>query len=119
MSKAKIYYHDFGDYLKIKMANLHTHQENLPPYETVKVIGAEPLSFLITKTADTTLYRVEKMRFPKKGQKDNILYNSRITITNIPEEAYEYVVNGKSAIEWMIHHVPPQKRRNMCHLHRF
>jgi predicted helicase len=42
------------------------------------------------------------MRFPKKEQKDTIIYNSRITIKNIPEVAYEYVVNGKSAIEWIM-----------------
>jgi predicted helicase len=47
-------------------------------------------------------YTVEKMRFPKKGQTDIILYNSQITISNIPAKAYEYVINGKSAIEWIM-----------------
>jgi predicted helicase len=42
------------------------------------------------------------MRFPKKGQTDSIIYNSQITIENIPAKAYEYVVNGKSAIEWIM-----------------
>ena len=42
------------------------------------------------------------MRFPKKDQKDTIIYNSKITIENIPAKAYEYVVNGKSAIEWIM-----------------
>jgi len=53
------------------------------------------------------------MRFPKmdgtvRGKKkkvddkSTILFNSRITIRNIPEKAYEYVVNGKSAIEWIM-----------------
>lgn len=42
------------------------------------------------------------MRFPKKDQKDIIIYNSQITIENIPAEAYEYVINGKSAIEWIM-----------------
>ena len=42
------------------------------------------------------------MKFPKKGEKSTIIYNDRITISNIPEEAYEYVVNGKSAIEWIM-----------------
>lgn len=47
-------------------------------------------------------YRVDKMRFPRKDQKDTIIYNSHITIENIPLEAYDYVVNGKSAIEWIM-----------------
>jgi len=42
--------------------------------------------------------RSEKMRFPQKGQTDAIRFNSQITLTQIPPEAYEYVVNGKSAI---------------------
>ena len=42
------------------------------------------------------------MRFPKKGQKDTILFNGYITISNIPDKAYEYVLNGKIAIEWIM-----------------
>lgn len=42
------------------------------------------------------------MRFPKRDKKDTIIYNSRITIENIPAKAYEYVVNGKSPIEWIM-----------------
>jgi hypothetical protein len=42
------------------------------------------------------------MRFPKKDQKETIIYNSKITISNIPAQAYEYIVNGKSAIEWIM-----------------
>ncbi len=43
-------------------------------------------------------YDVEKMT--KKG--DCILYNQNIAITKIPKRAFEYVVNGKSAIDWVI-----------------
>ncbi len=43
-------------------------------------------------------YDVEKMT--KKG--DCILYNHNIAITKIPKRAFEYVVNGKSAIDWVI-----------------
>lgn len=47
-------------------------------------------------------YAVEKMRFPSKGNRTTIIYNARITIESIPEGAYDYVVNGKSAIEWIM-----------------
>jgi predicted helicase len=60
----------------------------IPSYKAVKVSGG-----------DSRLFTVEKMRFPKKDQKDTILYNSKITISNIPEKAFQYVINGKSAIE--------------------
>ncbi len=43
-------------------------------------------------------YDVDKMI--KKG--DSILYNKNIAITEIPQKAFEYVVNGKSAIDWVI-----------------
>ncbi|HLA95326.1 MAG TPA: type ISP restriction/modification enzyme, partial [Pyrinomonadaceae bacterium] len=73
------------------LANLHINYETVAPYEGVKVTGDE-----------SDFYTVEKMRFPSKGQKNTILYNSKITISNIPAKAYSYVVNGKSAIEWIM-----------------
>jgi predicted helicase len=54
------------------------------------------------KAAD---YRVEKMRFGKneEGRDRSVVeYNERITVRDIPLEAYEYVVNGKPAIEWVM-----------------
>lgn len=74
-----------------KLADLHINYETVPPYGGVKVTGTE-----------TGFYKVEKMRFPAKDQKDTIYFNSKITIESIPEKAYEYVVNGKSAIEWIM-----------------
>ncbi len=82
-----------------KLADLHLNYESVPAYEGVKVLGDEISSPLGSSGG---AFRVEKMRFPKKDQKDTILYNSQITISNIPAEAYEYVVNGKSAIEWIM-----------------
>ncbi|WRC55056.1 DEAD/DEAH box helicase [Helicobacter pylori] len=43
-------------------------------------------------------YDVVKM----KKEKDRIIYNQNITITQIPKKAFDYVVNGKSAIDWVI-----------------
>lgn len=74
-----------------KLADLHINYETVPAYEDLVVVGDED-----------GFYTVEKMRFPKKGQKDTIIYNSRVVIEGIPEQAYEYVVNGKSAIEWIM-----------------
>jgi len=31
-----------------------------------------------------------------------VIYNERITVRDIPLEAYEYVVNGKPALEWVM-----------------
>ena len=73
------------------LADLHVNYESFAPYPDCIVTGAE-----------SSFFTVEKMRFPKKGQKETINYNSKITISNIPQKAYEYVVNGKSAIEWIM-----------------
>ncbi len=43
-------------------------------------------------------YDVDKMT--KKG--DSIIYNQNIAITKIPQKAFDYVVNGKSTIDWVI-----------------
>ena len=40
--------------------------------------------------------------FAKKGEKDTVIYNSKIRIKNIPIEAYDYIVNGKPALEWVM-----------------
>lgn len=51
---------------------------------------------------DFTYYHVEKMRFPKKGERGTIIYNGSITFKGIPLDAYDYVVNGKSALDWIM-----------------
>lgn len=72
-----------------KLAALHQS------YETVKC-------YPVTEESKGDFRIEDKMSFPKKGVKDIIIYNSSTTIRDIPKEAYEYVVNGKSAIEWIM-----------------
>ncbi|MCK9499305.1 MAG: helicase, partial [Bacteroidales bacterium] len=81
-----------------KLADLHLYYEDLPAYEGVELSGDSQEDFQL----NPDLYKVQKMRFPKKDQKDKIIYNSKIVLSNIPEKAYEYIVNGKSAIEWIM-----------------
>lgn len=47
-------------------------------------------------------YRVTQMKFAEKGNKSRVIYNHKITMSDIPLEAYDYVVNGKSALEWVM-----------------
>ena len=50
-------------------------------------------------------YSVTKMQFAKKGKetdKSVIIYNHHITLASIPLSAYNYIVNGKSAIDWIM-----------------
>ena len=80
-----------------ELAELHLNYEIVEPCPTVNV----EYSVHPNDITDEDFY-VEKMRFPSKEQKDTIIYNGKIRLTNIPKEAYDYVVNGKSAIEWLM-----------------
>ena len=49
--------------------------------------------------------RVKKMAFRKDGSRTDksvIRYNEYVTLENIPKRAYDYIVNGKSAVEWVM-----------------
>jgi predicted helicase len=88
--------HDFWEFSEAgkRLADLHLNYEDQKKPAEVKVTGAEKRDFIVNK--------MEFAKRDKKEQKDTIIYNSHITISNIPAKAYEYVVNGKSAIEWII-----------------
>lgn len=73
------------------LAELHLNYETVAPCPDVVVTGAEHGNF-----------RVEKMRFKSKDDKSTIVFNPFITVSNIPLKAYDYVVNGRSAIEWVM-----------------
>jgi len=42
------------------------------------------------------------MKFGPGKDRTTILYNAHITVRGIPAKAYDYVVNGRSAIDWVI-----------------
>lgn len=69
-----------------KLAELHLDYENQSCLNGVE--------FVISNSNPN--YRVTKMKHPNKGVLDTIIYNEHITISNIPEKAYEYVVNGET-----------------------
>lgn len=79
------------------LAKLHLGYENVPAYE-----GLEIEDTYRGKDAYEHYAVSPKMKFPKKDLKDTIIYNDYIIIRHIPAEAYDYIVNGKSAIEWLM-----------------
>lgn len=120
-------YGQFWDFSKAgrELANLHLNYEKIAAYPDVKVESLKMIHYESPKTMydiddgtpmaaetarkhssskddDYEYYAVQQMKFPKKGQRDTIIYNHYHTIKNIPEKAYEYIVNGKSAIEWIM-----------------
>ena len=73
-----------------KLADLHLNYETIAPYKKCEII----------KNKEN--FKVTKMKFGKNKDKSIIEFNDNIIIKNIPSKAYEYVVNGKSAIEWIM-----------------
>ncbi len=89
------------------LAHWHLNYESVAIHPGAKLdYGKKDLSAL--GDAD---YRVEKMKFAKQrdpetgkmvADKSVVIYNPKITIRNIPLEAYDYIVNGKPALEWVM-----------------
>lgn len=97
------------------LAELHLNYEQVPPSPDVTATIADAVYKEPTDDAPFGYtkydhYFVDKMVFPKVRNeagklvpdKSRIIYNGNITIENIPAKAYEYIVNGKSAIEWIM-----------------
>lgn len=77
------------------LAHWHLNYETVEPYPVT----------LVGSPSKPEHYRVEKMKYGKNGKdKDltTLIYNAHITLEGIPLEAYEYVVNGKPALDWVV-----------------
>ncbi len=70
-----------------ELAEIHLNYERQPAPDGVEVIGSGD-------------FRVKKMRLSK--DKTTLTYNRDIKIRNIPPRSFEYVVNGRSPLEWII-----------------
>ncbi|WP_375670872.1 DEAD/DEAH box helicase [Bartonella sp. CL434QHHD] len=87
-----------------ELGHLHVNYETVEPY---------PVTFKKGNPKQTEIsnpekfYYVTEMKFAKiknskEKDKSTVFYNSNITMTDIPKEAYEYIVNGKPALEWVM-----------------
>ena len=83
-----------------RLAELHVNYESVEPWASIVEDGDS-----------TNPGHTEKMTFGKckkdddhpKGQDMTVLHVAeRMTLRGIPERAYEYVVNGRSAIGWLM-----------------
>ena len=84
------------------LAELHLGYERVDPWPVTFNDGKG----LPEEVTPERLYRVEKMKYGR-GQSTNkdrstVIYNPHITITDVPLEAYSYIVSGKPAIQWVM-----------------
>lgn len=94
------------------LAHWHLNYETVEPYPVQE--HSSTLTFDPAKD-----YLVQKMTFGRKDKlvdKTTIAYNSHITLTGIPLEAYNYIVNRKPAIEWIMerYQVTRDKDSGIC-----
>ena len=89
------------------LGDLHVNFENVEPYMVTYKEGDHRL--IPEAQADPAkFYRVKhktKWKFGSVGKekdKSTVIYNENVTMENIPLEAYDYVVNGKPALEWVM-----------------
>jgi predicted helicase len=84
------------------LGDLHVNFETQEPYP---VMFKEGDLRLRTFTDPVSFFRVTKMKFGKTGGKQDratVIYNENLTIQHIPVEAYDYIVNGKPALDWVM-----------------
>lgn len=99
-------YEDFAAFTQAgrDLTALHLNYENVDLSTQATLAGS--LGLRVTeqgvKGGQDGDFTVTKMKFAKRGEKSKVIYNGKITIDNIPEEAYDYVVNGKPALEWVM-----------------
>ncbi|MEZ5692249.1 MAG: type ISP restriction/modification enzyme [Altererythrobacter sp.] len=85
-----------------KLGDLHCDFEQADPFPVTFTRGDTSLA---APADPENFYRVEQMKFAGKRanlDKTTVIYNANITISGIPLEAYNYVVNGKPALEWVM-----------------
>ena len=86
-----------------KLADLHVNYESVPMYNGCIIEGLDEHN-------QAPSFKVAQLKWGKiKGKTGNaakdkttLIYNSYITIKNIPLEAQEYIVNQKSALDWIV-----------------
>lgn len=85
-----------------ELGDLHVNYETVEPYPVTIKQGDLRLADIKNPEA---FYRVTKWAFGKAGKekdKTTVIYNTNITMQDVPLEAYDYVVNGKPALEWVM-----------------
>jgi predicted helicase len=92
-----------------ELALIHTQYESIDPWPDLDIKYSANFNPDIPES-----YRVEKMKYAKSGRETDrttIIFNSNITISNIPLEAHDYTIGSKSALDWIVdkYQVKPDK----------
>jgi predicted helicase len=88
----------FGTYVKAgrELTDLHVGYETVKPWALTETITA-PIG-----TEDDEIYQVQKMTFAAKSDRSTIVVNPYLNLSGIPDDAYDYMLGSRSAIEWIM-----------------
>ena len=82
-----------------ELAELHVNYETVEPYPLLE-------SYSPGWNPDASgSYRVEKMAYAgtaRNPDKTEIVFNAHVTLSGIPQEAHEYRLGSRSALDWLI-----------------
>ena len=83
----------------IALGDLHMGYESIDPWPAL--VNGQP--YARGNFSDEDM-QVSKMRFAGKRGSDRskIVYNHRLEISGFPDDAYDYDVNGRSPVEWVM-----------------
>ena len=103
---------DFWEFSRLgrDLAALHLNYEGFFEKSRARLVDKSNAGLFANSNAEflATLnesdFVLKEMSFKDKKKKDKgtIIFNDKIIISEIPSKAYEFVVNGSSAIEWVM-----------------
>ena len=83
-----------------RLGERHVGYEDVEPYPAAVDTGGK-----LPVDDPEVVYRVTGMKHPGTGKskdRSTVIYNDHITVRDIPDAAWDYVVNGKSALSWVM-----------------
>jgi len=98
---------DFWQFSKAgrELAHWHLNYETVEPWpvqEHCSALSLDPAKDYLVQKMTYGRPTAEQKAAGEKFDKTVLHYNAHITLTDIPLEAYEYMVNGKSALDWIV-----------------
>ena len=79
------------------LSSLHLGYESVPAYEKLTIRSDVPTNVLLS---DSRFLQVTKMKLIPDERK--LIYNQHVTIEDIPADVFRYIVNGRSALGWIV-----------------
>jgi predicted helicase len=88
-----------------ELAQWHLNYETVEPWpvqEHTSALSLDPAKDFLVQKMTYGRPTAEQKAAGEKANRTVLHYNAQITLSGIPLEAYDYVVNGKPALDWIV-----------------